>query len=53
MDLDKRSKDCLIGNYSKQIKLSAQKWFNYHGVEWSGNPAGGSEQHYSFTESDN
>ena len=36
MDLDKRSKDCLIANYSKQIKLSAPKLFNYHGVEWSG-----------------
>ena len=53
MDLDKRSKDCLIANYSKQIKLSSAKLFNYQGVEWSGNPGGGSEQHYSFTESDN
>ena len=34
MDLDKRSKDCLIANYSKQIKLSSAKLFNYQGVEW-------------------
>ena len=53
MDLDKRSKDCLIANYSKQIKLSAPKLFNYNGVEWSGAPAGTAQQQYSFTQSDN
>ena len=54
MDLDKRSKDFLIANYSKQIKLSSEKLFNYQRVQWSGSSqiSGlcSAQQHYSFTE---